>query len=99
MFDPNIRAAVGPLFLECVDVCDILRLSSDDCDSVLAALAIENEQYFVNKIHKHIVVITDIDGANLYINSRLVRVDIPNIIPVNTIGAGDSFNSGFLYTL
>lgn len=43
MFDPNIRAAVGPLFLECVDVCDILRLSSDDCNAVLAKLSIKTE--------------------------------------------------------
>lgn len=50
-------------------------------------------------MRKHIVVITDIGGANLYIDQRLVRIDAPEIKPVNTIGAGDSFNSGFLYTL
>ena len=43
MFDPNVRATVGPLFLECVDVCDILRLSSDDCDAILVKLAIKTE--------------------------------------------------------
>lgn len=99
MFDPNIRATVGPLFSECVDACDILRLSSDDCNAVLSELSIKTEQDFVNSVNKRIVIITDINGANLYINQRLVRVDVQKIAPVNTIGAGDSFNSGFLYTL
>ena len=34
LYDPNIRSSVGDLLFECIEICDILRMSSDDYEVI-----------------------------------------------------------------
>ena len=39
------------------------------------------------------------DGVEILTNGLSMHLDVPQIEPVSTIGAGDNFNAGVLYSL
>ncbi|CAL6050624.1 Fructokinase [Hexamita inflata] len=93
-FDPNVRGAIGPLFWDCVSKCDILRLSADDLISLGLSFA-----QLCGKAQNKIIIVTDIESVQFYLNNTFHTLQISKITPVCTIGAGDNFNAGFLKKL
>jgi sugar/nucleoside kinase (ribokinase family) len=49
-----------------------------------------------NKVGGTIIIKDSINGCYSIKSGEVVRVSPPSVIPVNTIGAGDSFNAGYI---
>lgn len=98
-YDPNTRsemddAAYGQ-FVANVARANILRFSCDD-------LAIVNKRTdilarSVKEPHILLILVTYNDKVTYYLKGKEKSITFPSIKPVNTIGAGDNFNAGFLY--
>lgn len=75
---------------------NILRMSCDDLDLINKKINVLEE---IKKNHPHIylILITYNDKVTYILNGQEKTITIKKIEPVNTIGAGDNFNAGFLY--
>ena len=87
-------AAYGQ-FVANVARANILRFSCDD-------LAIVNKRTDIiaqakKEPHIVLVLVTYNEKVVYYLKGKEKTLTFPSIKPVNTIGAGDNFNAGFLY--
>ena len=109
MIDPNIR----PSFIEdetayrarldrMLAAADIVKVSDEDLDWIIPTdVSFEDK---VEQLHQNgadIVIITKGgDGASAYMRGQpVVNVAVPKVTVVDTVGAGDTFNAGFLAQL
>jgi fructokinase len=109
MLDPNIRtsfiqdeAAYRARLDRMIAVSDIVKVSDEDLDWIVSDRSTLKDQ--VSALHTlgaHIVVVTKgSDGASAYLEGQSpVNVPVPAVTVVDTIGAGDTFNAGFLAKL
>ena len=109
MLDPNIRTsfiqdepAYRARLNRMIALSDIVKVSDEDLDWIMADQSSLDDQ--VNALHTlgaHIVVVTKgSDGATAYVQGQSsVSVPVPAVTVVDTIGAGDTFNAGFLAKL
>jgi len=109
MIDPNIRTG----FIEDEDtyrarlnriiaVTDIVKVSDEDLDWMRPENKPLNAK--VADIHRQgaglVIVTKGRDGASAYIKGRdAVNVNAPKVTVADTVGAGDTFNAGFLAEL
>lgn len=56
----------------------------------------EGLEFFAKEIGNTLVVKDSHNGSHTQINDDKINVAPPNVKPINTIGAGDSFNAGFI---
>lgn len=108
-FDVNLRQQLWndlTLLPERVEACiqksDIIKLSKDEAFYLAHLKQVSVEEYitYILTLGAKLVVITDGPNAvQVTSNSYSVLVDVPKISPVDTTGAGDSFISGFLFSL
>ncbi len=108
-FDVNLRQQLWhdlTLLPERVEACiqksDIIKLSKDEAFYLAHLKQVSVEEYitYILTLGAKLVVITDGPNAvQVTSNGYSVLVDVPKISPVDTTGAGDSFISGFLFSL
>jgi fructokinase len=107
LYDPNFREAhlhglpeLLPLIEENISFADIVRASDQDLRNIYGA---ENHHDAYEKLslkEKQILVYTAAArGVHVISNNFEIQVPAAPIIPVSTIGAGDSFNAGIIYSL
>lgn len=109
MIDPNIR----PNFIEnptayrarlerMIAVADIVKVSDEDLDWVISDQRPRSEKIDqLLRAGPSVVVMTEgAKGATAYTSSgHTITVAAPNVAVVDTVGAGDTFNAGFLARL
>lgn len=109
MIDPNIRTgfiedevAYRARLDRILSVADIVKISDEDLDWMRP----ENEPLTakVAALHQQgaglVIVTKGRDGASAYIKGQdVVTVKAPKVTVVDTVGAGDTFNAGFLAQL
>lgn len=86
----------------CIAESDIIKLSKDEARYLANIKQVDVESYinFILTLGPKLIVITDGPNAvQVTCDSFTVLVDVPRISPVDTTGAGDSFISGFLFSL
>jgi fructokinase len=109
MIDPNIR----PSFIEdeaayrgrldrMIAVADIVKVSDEDLDWILPGSGSLDDK--IAQLHDKgagIVIVTKGSaGASAYVAGKdVVNVAVPKVTVVDTVGAGDTFNAGFLAQL
>lgn len=109
MIDPNIRTS----FIEdevayrarldrMIAAADIVKTSDEDLDWIVPGDGSSADK--IAKLHQNgagIVILTKgSDGASAFIKGQEVaRVEVPKVIVVDTVGAGDTFNAGLLAQL
>lgn len=109
MIDPNIR----PSFItdetgyrdrlsRMISVSDIVKVSDEDLDWIIPNG--EDEAAKVRALHhmgaKLVIVTKGGEGASAYAqNMSEINVSVPKVTVVDTVGAGDTFNAGFLAKL
>lgn len=109
MIDANVRPDIvsdTTVYFErlkqMIALCDIVKVSEDDLN-----LLIDGEQTAIEKLEviksmgPSVAILTQ--GAKgvsaLYSGGQIINISAPKVSVKDTIGAGDTFNAGFLATL
>jgi fructokinase len=103
MIDPNVRpgfvqdrAAYTARIDRMIAASDIVKLSDEDAEWLYGAV---DPQAILAKGPKVVLVTEGAKGATAYTARGKVTVSAPKIVVADTVGAGDTFNAGFLAAL
>lgn len=103
MIDPNVRpgfvqdrAAYTARIDRMIAASDIVKLSDEDAEWLYGAV---DPQAILAKGPKVVLVTEGAKGATAYTARGKVSVSAPKILVADTVGAGDTFNAGFLAAL
>lgn len=109
VLDPNIRTSFitndqtyRDRLQKIIAVADIIKVSDEDLDWLVGSSNPEAVQVSALRGQsKAIVVVTKgADGATAYLgNGETVHQPVPKVTVVDTVGAGDTFNAGFMAKL
>lgn len=109
ILDPNIRTsfitndqAYRERLQNIIAVADIIKVSDEDLDWLVGSSGVEADQVSALRGQsKAIVVVTKgADGATAYLGTgESVHQAVPKVSVVDTVGAGDTFNAGFMAKL
>ena len=106
VYDPNFRRPhlnalqqVMPLIMENISVADIIKGSAED---FLHIFATRDPLEVFDRIRTHdsqvMIYTRSNDDVIILARDHKIYVPVPKIEPVSTIGAGDSFNAGLIYS-
>lgn len=105
MYDPNIRGACKEIegfnttFAQNISSADLVRCSDED---VLNSLGMETADDFYKVIKSRCPVLIytkNSDRVFLRAPTVLKEFKVPELNPLSTIGAGDTFNAGIIFAL
>lgn len=103
MIDPNVRpsfvrdrAAYTGRIDRMIGLSDIVKLSDEDSEWLYGSA---DPQAVLAKGAKVVLVTEGSKGATAYTARGSVHVAAPKIVVADTVGAGDTFNAGFLASL
>lgn len=103
MIDPNVRpgfvkdrAAYTARIDRMIAASDIVKLSDEDAEWLYGAV---DPQAILAKGPKVVLITEGAKGASAYTARGVVSVAAPKIVVADTVGAGDTFNAGFLAAL
>lgn len=103
MIDPNVRpgfvkdrAAYTARIDRMIAASDIVKLSDEDAEWLYGSV---DPQAILAKGPKVVLVTEGAKGATAYTARGAVSVAAPKIVVADTVGAGDTFNAGFLAAL
>jgi len=106
-YDPNFRKShaheairVRPSVIENLEYADIVRGSDEDFLNLYGMT--DMEQVYRDEVKfycKRLLTTHGPKGVNLFTETLRLHYDVPSIVPVSTIGAGDNFNAGLIYGL
>ena len=103
MIDPNVRpsfvkdrAGYTARIDRMIAAADIVKLSDEDADWLYGAV---DPQAILAKGAKVVLITEGAKGATAYTARGAVSVAAPKIVVADTVGAGDTFNAGFLAAL
>jgi fructokinase len=103
MIDPNVRpsfvkdrAAYTARIDRMIAAADIVKLSDEDSEWLYGSV---DPQAILAKGPKVVLVTEGAKGATAYTARGAVSVAAPKIVVADTVGAGDTFNAGFLAAL
>ena len=103
MIDPNVRptfvrdrAAYTARIDRMISAADIVKLSDEDADWLYGSF---DPQAILAKGPKVVLMTEGSKGATAFTARGKVSVTAPQIVVADTVGAGDTFNAGFLAAL
>jgi len=106
IYDPNFRSShlddldqLKGLIIENMQFASLVRCSDEDLRNVFGTTGIEDSWSMVSPYCPILIYTANAHGVWLKTPEISFYVEVPPIIPVSTIGAGDSFNAGLIYGL
>ena len=107
MLDPNIRSsfiadesAYRTRISQMMSIADIVKLSEEDMSWLYGDGSLQGYAHKVLNMGPKLVCVTQGEkGAHAYTENTSVRVEAPPVKTADTVGAGDTFNAGFLAML
>ena len=106
-YDPNFRKShaheafrVRPSVMDNYEFADIVRGSDEDFLNLYGKT--DMEEVYREEVQfycKKLITTHGAEGVNLFTETLRLHYDVPSVIPVSTVGAGDNFNAGLLYGL
>jgi fructokinase len=107
IYDPNFRSAhlaeldaLRPWILENVSMADLVRGSDEDFRNIFDATTAFEAFQHVNDAGCPLLIYTrNSKGVDIISNGHARSYEVPQIKPLSTIGAGDSFNAGIIYAM
>ncbi len=104
-FDPNIRLKLWDIedarraYERVFPYVDVLLTGLDEIELIIEASSKENLESFAEKYNITELVIKDGgNGATLYKGNNWINQDALKVNVVDTVGAGDGFNAGYIYS-
>ena len=106
IYDPNFRKAhlsgmdtYRPIMMENFAHADIIKGSDEDFAHIFGARSADETWQIIRNMCNMLVYTANKDDVKLYIPDVMDSYPVPPIMPVSTIGAGDTFNAGLIYGL
>jgi fructokinase len=107
IYDPNFRMphlkdlpGVKDLILENIGFSSIVRGSDEDFELIFGSRNADEAFQILQSQGCRFLIYTQGNHPVEFRSDKIVfSMDVPHIIPVSTIGAGDSFNAGLIYYL
>jgi len=106
LYDPNFRKsqlpmlhALKPKIEENISLCHLLKGSDEDFLSIFGC---SPQQTFslVQKFSRAVMICTAAEKGVYVLTEKIQKhYEVPPVSPVSTIGAGDTFTAGIIYTL
>jgi len=106
IYDPNFRAQhlplleeVLPFIKENIQLCDIVKASNEDFELICKATSAKSAYKWMNEFTSAKLIYTaNKNGVYVIIGNEYV-FEVPQINPISTVGAGDTFNAAIAYYL
>ncbi|MDD5569804.1 MAG: PfkB family carbohydrate kinase [Bacteroidales bacterium] len=107
IYDPNYRTSnlldikkIKPYILKSISFADIVRGSDEDFKHIFGTTDSEKTFDFIRKNNCFDFIYTaNKNGVYLHTENYSKKYKVPEIKPVSTIAAGDSFNAGLIYSI
>ncbi|QQS50699.1 MAG: carbohydrate kinase [Bacteroidota bacterium] len=106
MYDPNFRKQhlhelpkLKPLILDNISHCNILRGSNEDFSFIFGTRDADDTYNLIKDKTHNLLYTSSTKGVFVRTQSISERYDVRKIEPISTIGAGDNFNAGVVYSL
>jgi len=106
LYDPNFRTAhlheleeLRPLIMENFRMADFIRASDEDMKNIFGVHDSESAYRKVKDYCPILIYTANTKGVTVYSPSGIFRFGVKKIEPVSTIGAGDNFNAGIIYSM
>jgi fructokinase len=106
VYDPNFRKAhlheleeLKPFILENMSLASLVRGSHEDFQMIFNTENLADSYSQVSKYCKSLIYTVNSRGVQLKTANSELLVNVPQLNPLSTIGAGDNFNAGFIYGL
>ena len=106
LYDPNMRKPLSrsgveyDFFCENLSYASIVRASDEDCMNIFGT---NNGADVFRKLSKYgvsvLVLTQNKSDVEVYTPRFVSSYEVPEIIPISTIGAGDTFNAGIIHCL
>lgn len=108
LYDPNFRKphlpelkSLMPMIKENFGFADIIRASNEDFENIFG-IRKEEEAYAktVSLGCQYLVYTANKNQVKIFLpGSSPIKLEVPEIKPISTIGAGDNFNAGLIWSL
>lgn len=105
-YDPNFRAShlheideLRPSIIQNMSDATIVRGSDEDFKNIFNADNDSDIHITTKDYISHLLITKNSEGVTVYDQGENSHIPSQQLTPVSTIGAGDSFNAGFLYAL
>lgn len=102
-YDPNFRKAhlgdknsILPVFMKNIEAANIIRGSNEDFE-LLTGKKTPTSVYEYLNIPAHLIYTQNKNNVEFINEHNHNKTEVPEIKPVSTIGAGDSFNAGIVF--
>jgi fructokinase len=107
IYDPNFRKShlnelekLKPFIIENIAVSDLVRASDDDFNLIFGANnASDSFDILMENGCRNLIYTANRNDIVMISQNNTVTSAVPLIVPVSTIGAGDSFNAGLIWTI
>ncbi len=106
LYDPNFREAhlheldqLRPLLSENFKMADIIRGSDEDFRNIFKAVDSKEAYLAVRHLCPVLIYTANVKGVYVHTPADMFQFPVKKIKPVSTIGAGDNFNAGIVYSL
>jgi fructokinase len=105
-YDPNFRKAhihelpqLLPLIVENMSLSHVVRCSDEDMENIAGTDTPEKSYDFVKQYCANFIYTRSSKDVHAFTPNIKVNVPVKKIVPVSTIGAGDTFNAGIAYNI
>lgn len=105
-YDPNFRAShlhqieeLKPLLMENFEAATIVRGSDEDFANIFGVSSPSGLRKEFSSSSSQFIITKNSEGVDVCDGNNDYHFPAKPLVPLSTIGAGDSFNAGFLYAL
>lgn len=106
LYDPNFRTAhlheleeLRPFITENLQAADMVRASDDDMQNIYRVTDPGSAYNSIKEFCPVLIYTANKKGVTVLTPSGIFNYPVKKINPVSTIGAGDNFNAGIIYSL
>lgn len=106
IYDPNFRSShlseredLVPVIIENMEFSTLVRASDEDLVNIFETESPDDAWDRISSYTQALVYTANAGGVYLRTDSLSFHMEVESIVPVSTIGAGDTFNAGLLYGL